>query len=118
MIRLVLNNHSAHVSKETRSYLETTPQRFVFVFTPTHGSWLNLIENQFSKMTRTMLRGIRVASKQEPIDRIHRYFEEINADPVVFRWKYKMDETLRLQKLRVYGRRQSLAAVYGESVIL
>lgn len=91
-IRLVLDNHSAHISKETRSYLETVPQRFVFVFTPTHGSWLNLIENQFSKMTRTMLRGIRVASKQELIDRIHQYFEEINADPVVFRWKYKMDE--------------------------
>src|SRR5450755_4610149 len=61
-IRLVLDNHSAHVSKETRSYLDTAPQRFVFVFTPTHGSWLNLIENQFSKMTRTLLRGIRVAS--------------------------------------------------------
>jgi transposase len=91
-IRLVLDNHSAHTSKETRGYLETMPQRFVFVFTPTHGSWLNLIENQFSKMTRTMLRGIRVASKPELIDRIHRYFEEINADPVVFRWKYKMDE--------------------------
>ena len=91
-IRLVLDNHSAHVSKETRSYLDTAPQRFVFVFTPTHGSWLNLIENQFSKMTRTMLRGIRVASKQELIDRIHLYFDEINAAPVIFRWKYKMDE--------------------------
>jgi transposase len=91
-IRLVLDNHSAHVSKETRNYLHTVPQRFVFVFTPTHGSWLNLIENQFSKMTRSMLRGIRVASKQELIDRIHQYFEEINAAPVLFRWKYKMDE--------------------------
>jgi len=92
-IRLVLDNHSAHISKETRSYLDTVSQRFAFVFTPKHGSWLNLIENQFSKMTRTMLRGIRVASKQELIDRIHQYFQEINADPVVFRWKYKMDET-------------------------
>jgi len=91
-IRLVLDNHSAHISRETRSYLDTVPQRFVFVFTPTHGSWLNLIENQFSKMSRTMLRGIRVASKQELIDRIHQYFDEINADPVVYRWKYKMDE--------------------------
>ena len=43
-------------------------------------------------MARTMLRGIRVTSKQELIDRIHLYFEEINADPLVFRWKYKMDE--------------------------
>ena len=39
-----------------------------------------------------MLRGIRVASKQELIDRIHQYFAEVNADPVIFRWKYKMDE--------------------------
>jgi transposase len=93
-IRLVLDNHSAHISKETRGYLETMPQRFVFVFTPKHGSWLNLIENQFSKMSRTMLRGIRVASKQELIDRIHQYYEEINAAPVVFRWKYKMDDLL------------------------
>jgi transposase len=92
-IRLMLDNHSAHISKETRSYLDTVSQRFEFVFTPKHGSCLNLIENQFSKMTRTMLRGIRVASKQELIDRIHQYFQEINADPVVFRWKYKMDET-------------------------
>ncbi len=91
-IRLELDNHSAHISKETRGYLDTMPQRFVFVFTPTHGSWLNLIENQFSKMTRTLLREIRVAGKQELIDRIHLYFEEINAAPAVFRWKYKMDE--------------------------
>jgi len=92
-IRLVLDNHSAHISKEIRAYLETVPRRFVFVFTPKHGSWLNLIETQFSKMTRSMLRGIRVASKQELIERIHRYYDEINADPVVFRWKYKMEET-------------------------
>jgi hypothetical protein len=39
-----------------------------------------------------MLRGIRVASKQALIDRIHQCFEEINAAPVVSRWKYRMDE--------------------------
>ena len=62
------------------------------MFTPTHGSWLNLVETLFSKMARSMLRGIRVAAKEELIQRIHQYFEEVNADPVVFRWKYKMDE--------------------------
>ena len=81
-------------AKETRNYLETLPQRFIFVFTPTHGSWLNLIESQFSKMSRTVLRGIRVSSKEELIERIHQYFQEINSAPVVFRWKYKMDETI------------------------
>jgi transposase len=93
-IRLVLDNHSAHISRETRNYLDTVPQRFAFVFTPKHGSWLNLIENQFSKMARTMSREIRVASKSELIGRIHQYFEEINAEPVLFRWKYKMDEVI------------------------
>jgi len=92
-IRLLLDNHSAHTSKETQTWLKLHPQRFEFVFTPTHGSWLNIVETMFSKMARSMLRGIRVASKQELIDRIHLYFEQINADPVIFRWKYKMDET-------------------------
>lgn len=91
-IRLLLDNHSAHISKETQGYLDLRLQRFEFVFTPKHGSWLNIVETMFSKMARTMLRGIRVASKQELIDRIHLYFAEVNADPVIFRWKYKMDE--------------------------
>jgi len=91
-IRLLLDNHSAHTSKETQTYLALHPQRFEFVFTPKHGSWLNIVETMFSKIARTMLRGIRVASKQELIDRIHLYFAELNADPVIFRWKYKMDD--------------------------
>ena len=37
----------------------------------------------FSKMARSMLRGIRVATKEELIQRIHQYFEEVNADPVL-----------------------------------
>jgi hypothetical protein len=45
-----------------------------------------------SKMARSMLRGIQVATKRELVERIHQYFEEVNADPLVFRWKYKMDE--------------------------
>lgn len=91
-LRLILDNHSAHISRETQRYLATRPRRFQFVFIPKHGSWLNLVENLFSKMTRTMLREIRVSTKQELIDRIHLYFREVNATPVIFRWKYKMDE--------------------------
>lgn len=92
-IRLILDNHSAHTSKETRLYLATLPEdRFVFVFTPTHASWLNMIESFFSKMTKQMLKGIRVHSKDELSERIYRYFNEINADPIVYHWTYKMDE--------------------------
>ena len=91
-IRLVLDNHSAHVSKETQRYLLSLPERFEFVFTPKHGSWLNLIEMFFSKITRSFLRHIRVASKEELVARIHQGIEAMNQEPVVFRWRYKMDE--------------------------
>ena len=92
-IRIILDNHSAHKSKETQNYLATTPEgRFEFVFTPKHGSWLNMIESFFSKMTKQMLRGIRVKTKQELIDRIYLYFQEVNHEPVVYHWKYRMDE--------------------------
>ena len=92
IIRLILDNHSSHTSKETRAFLETKPNRFEFVFTPKHASWLNMIEGFFSKMTRQMLRGIRVSSKEELAERIYKYFFEVNEEPVVFRWTYKMKD--------------------------
>ena len=92
-IRIILDNHSAHISKETRAYLATVPNRFDFTFTPTHGSWLNLIEVFFSKLARTMLRGIRVKSKAELKSRIEAYLTELNQTPVIFRWKYGLEET-------------------------
>ena len=90
-IRMILDNHSAHISKETRKYLASVPGRFEFIFTPTHGSWLNLIESFFSKMARTLLRGIRVESKDELKLRIEQWIEETNQEPVVFRWKHGLD---------------------------
>ena len=92
IIRIVLDNHSSHISKETQKYLKTRPNRFHFIFTPKHGSWLNLIESFFSKITRSFLRHIRVDSKEELVNRIYQGIDEINQDPVVFRWRYKMDE--------------------------
>ena len=53
-IKLILDNHSAHISKETKKWLAAQPEgRFTFVFTPKHGSWLNLVEGFFSKMARS-----------------------------------------------------------------
>ena len=43
-------------------------------------------------MTKTILKGIRVASKAELKARIMRYLQDLNADPVVFRWRYKIEE--------------------------
>jgi len=86
-IRIVLDNHSAHISKETQTFLATRPNRFKYVHTPTHGSWLNIVETLFGKMARTFLRHIRVGSWEELRDRILKGIAEINEAPVVHRWK-------------------------------
>ena len=91
-IRLVLDNLKVHTSDETRKYLATVPGRFEFVFTPKHGSWLNLVEGFFSKLTRQSLKGIRVKTKEELVERIYKYFDEVNESPVVYHWKYKLDK--------------------------
>jgi len=91
-IRLVLDNHSSHTSKETQKYLKILPDRFEFVFTPKHGSWLNMIEMFFSKISRSFLRHIRVNTKEELVERIYQGISQINEEPVIFKWRYKMDE--------------------------
>lgn len=96
-VRIILDNHSAHTSRETQEYLNTIPGRFEFVFTPKHGSWLNMIEGFFGKMTKQMLTGIRVDSKNELKERIYTYFDEINKTPIPYKWSYKMD-TIDLEK--------------------
>jgi transposase len=90
-IKWILDNHSAHISKETKAWLADRPVgRFEFTFTPKHGSWLNLVEGFFSKLARSVLRHIRVASKQELKDRIIAVMDEFNRHPVVHTWSYKL----------------------------
>src|ERR1700694_987818 len=91
-IHLILDNHSAHISKETRAWLADQPAgRFEFTFTPKHGSWLHLVEGFFSKLARSVLRHIRVSSKQELKDRLMAAMDHFNQDPVVHTWTHKLD---------------------------
>ena len=92
-IKLILDNHSAHISKETNAWLAAQPAgRFELTFTPKHGSWLNLIEGFFSKLARSALRHIRVASKQELKERIIAAIDDINRHPVVHTWSYMLNQ--------------------------
>ena len=91
-IRIVLDNLRVHTSKQTRDYLAQNPGRFEFVFTPKHGSWLNLIESFFSKLTRQMLREIRVETVEELESRLYKYFDEVNASPVVYHWEWALKD--------------------------
>ena len=81
-IKLILDNHSAHISRETRAWLDARPPgRFEFTFTPKHGSWLNLIEGFFSKFARSVLHHIRVTSKHELKERIIAGIDDVNRPP-------------------------------------
>jgi len=92
-IKLILDNHSAHISKETTAWLATRPAgRFEFTFTPKHGSWLNLIEGFFSKFARSVLRHIRVTSKHELKERIMAGIANVNRHPVIHTWSYTLAE--------------------------
>jgi transposase len=94
-IKLILDNHSAHISKQTKAFLATKPAgRFELTFTPKHGSWLNLVEGFFSKLARSVLRHIRVASQQELKDRLMAAMDHFNRDPVVHTWSYKLNGAL------------------------
>jgi transposase len=92
-VKLILDNHSAHISRETKAWLATRPSsRFEFTFTPKHGSWLNLIEGFFSKFARSVLRHIRVTSKHEPKEHIMASIKHVNRYPVVHTWSHKLAE--------------------------
>ncbi len=91
-IRLVLDNLKVHSSADVQKYISTIPDRFEFVFTPKHASWLNLVEGFFSKMTKQMLKNIRVKTKDELVTRIYKYFDEINETPVVYHWTWNLTD--------------------------
>src|SRR5258707_288903 len=92
-IKLILDIPSAHIPKKTKACPADHPAgRFEFTFTPKHGSWLNLVEGFFSKLTRSVLHHIRVTSKQELKDRIMAAMDEFNRHPVVHTWSYKLDK--------------------------
>ena len=100
-IRLVLNNLKVHTSEVTMKYLATVPGRFNFVFTPIHGSWLNMGEGFFSKMTRQMLRGIRVKTKAELAECSSLYFKEVNGGSVLLHWRCNLGDSDVLEEIIV-----------------
>jgi transposase len=90
--RIVLDNHSVHRSKKTMEFVKGCGKEIEFIFTPKHGSWLNLIESFFGKLSRCCLSGMRVKDRMELERRIDLFIKSVNEDPVIYHWTYKMDE--------------------------
>ena len=92
-IHLILDNYATHKTPLIQRWLLKRP-RFHLHFTPTGGSWLNLVESFFSILTRKQLqRGVH-RSTRELEEAIKRYLALHNADPKPFVWTKTADQIL------------------------
>ena len=84
-IHVVLDNYATHKHPKVLAWLARHP-RWTFHFTPTSASWLNAVENFFSKMTRQRIRGGVFRSIADLQAAINAYLAEHNASPKPFIW--------------------------------
>jgi transposase len=82
-VHAVLDNYATHKHPKVLAWLARHP-RWTFHFTPTSASWLNAVENFFSKITRQRIRRGAFHSLVALQPAINRYLEEHNADPKPF----------------------------------
>jgi transposase len=86
-IYLVMDNGSSHVSKATKAWLAAHP-RFHVTRTPTHASWLNMVEIWFSILTRKVLRRGEFATRDHLADKIIEFMCDYDDKATPFRWTY------------------------------
>ena len=84
-IHVVLDNYATHKHPKVLAWLARHP-RWTFHFTPTSASWLNAVENFFSKMTRQRIRRGVFRSVVDLQAAINTYLAEHNANPKPFVW--------------------------------
>jgi len=92
-VHVVLDNLSTHKTPAVKKWLLRHP-RFRFHFTPTYGSWMNLVERWFSALTTQKLQRSTHDSVKELATDITAWTEIWNEDPKPFIWHKTADEIL------------------------
>jgi transposase len=92
-IHLVLDNASTHKAPPIHRWLAKRP-RYHLHFTPTSGSWLNLVEAWFAILTRRRLERGVFTSTADLEHAIHAYIDQTNRDPKPFIWTKSADAIL------------------------
>jgi len=95
VLHLVVDNASTHNTEAVRRFLEQRPGRFVVHFTPTHASWLNLVERWFAEITTKSIRRGSWASLKELERAIMNYIHHWNESGRRFVWAKTADQILR-----------------------
>src|ERR1700729_1095416 len=86
-IHIILDNLSAHKTKQVKEFLEQNP-RVCFHFTPTYSSWLNQVELWFAKIERDVIaRGV-FSSVSDLARKLRRYTNAYSTNAKPIQWKY------------------------------
>jgi transposase len=96
-VHVILDNYGTHKHPNVMKWIEKHP-RFVFHFTPTSASWLNAVEGLFAILTKRRLKRGVFRSLQELKDAIHRFLDDINANPKPFTWTKDPNEIIAAVK--------------------
>lgn len=105
-VTIVLDNLNTHTKgafyeafepSVARAYLK----RIAFVFTPKHGSWLNVAECELSCMTSQCLTGRRIGELTELQSEIAAWAKRTNEKQRGVDWKFKIDDA-RIKLKRLY----------------
>ena len=99
-LHLVMDNYGTHQHPKVEAWLKRH-RRFKFHFTPTSGSWLNLVERWFAELTNKAVRRGSFASVEDLELAIEQFLEAWNDDPKPFVWTASIESiTEKLARCR------------------
>ena len=92
-VHIVMDNYGTHKTSIIRNWFAKRP-RFHAHYTPTYGSWINLVERWFAEITNKRIRRGIFRSVKELEAAIREYIDVHNEDPKPFVWTKTADEIL------------------------
>jgi transposase len=92
-VHLIVDNYATHKTAIIRKWFAKRPSFHVH-FTPTYGSWINLVERWFAELTNKRIRRGVFRSVKELETAIREYIEIHNEDPTPFVWTRTADQIL------------------------
>ena len=95
VLHLIVDNASTHNTEAVRKFLANRPGRFVVHFTPTHSSWLNLVERWFAELTTKRIRRGSWSSVRDLERAIMSYIHHWNESGRRFVWAKTSEQILR-----------------------
>lgn len=92
-VHIILDNLSAHKTPSVHAWL-LRHKRFKLHFTPTYGSWMNLVERWFSALTTRKLQRCAHRSVKELAADIRAWADAWNENPKPFVWHKTAEQIL------------------------